>query len=385
MVGSAELGKGPHMLKRLTPLPIVALVALSACGGDDDAAPTTPSAPAPTVPVTTVAPTPPAPPTAPAPTTAPSTAAPTTAAPTTAPATAAPTTVAETAPAGPGDGAAAGEAITVVVPGAVELTNEVAVAAVTALQEFGGLHGDVSAQLTQLGLDVGPHVVIEQGALFELTGGVDATFGDESDYNVELSYVVQSDEPDPEAVLAAVQDGLSGLGDYEVSTSTRSQDDLTAYFVDLRPADYSSGLPTWNLSALDLGASDEEWAGIVELHIETYGTTSGFTVPDALADLDAEARSESPLELTPFKFRVDNSINMFGGFPSSSARIDYRVDATDIAAAHEAFSAALADTYGDPFVDDDGDFASWDDDGRSWSVHLDFEDRVVAYHSQSRY
>lgn len=377
------------MLKRLTPLCLAALVGLSACGGDDDTTATTTSpdaTPATSAVVTTGVPAPTT-----AATTVPATAAPATTAPPTVATTPPTTAVVTTAPAtpGPDDGDAAPgtvEPIRVTLPGTSALSNETAVRLVAALQEFSGVGADPAADLARFGLDVAPHVLVEGAALFELTGGVDAaTDPAEPDFNLALSYLVESDAPDPEAVLAALQEAILPLGEYEVSTRTRSEDDLTAYYLDLRPAEYGSGLPTWNLWAIDIGAGDEQWAGIVELHIETYGATEGLALPEGLADLDAQARTEAPYELAPYQYRVDNSINMFGGFPSSSASVSYRiVDDVDFATAQTAFTEALG-AYGEPYVDDDGEYATWDNAPFSWQLNLNFEDDVVARFTQARH
>lgn len=381
---------------RLAPLAIVALTAVSACGGDDDAAETTtpvtePATPttvaAPTTVDTTVAPTPtpPSAPTAPS-TAAPTTAAPTTAAPTTVVETTTPDTTADTEPDDGDDGDSTGapaDSIVVSVPGATELTNETAASIVAALQDFTGEGGDVPAQLAKFGLDQVPHVLVDDAALFELTGGIDASFADDPSYSLDLSYLVQSDSPDPEAALAAVQDAIAELGEYDESSGTRTSDGLTIHYLDLSPADYSSGLPRWTLYAADLGADDEEWAGVLELHIETYGDIAEFTVPAGLADLDAQAADEAPYDLTPFRYRVDNSINMFGGFPTSSQTVDYYVEgAEDFETAAADFTEALSG-YDEPYMDEDGEYASWTADPYTWNLNLNFEDRIVAKFQQS--
>ncbi len=369
---------------RLVPIALVAAVALAACGGDDDDA-TDATVPV-TAPTLATGPTEPAPATTVAATT-PASAAPTSAAPapTDPVATSAATSDAPATSAVPTEPAAPVEPIRVTAPGAVEVTNPTVAPLLASLAEATGNTAGPEALIGEFGLNTVPHIIVENGSLFEVSGAFDATFPDRPEYSLDQSYVVQFDAPDPAALLTAVGDAIAATGAYDVETGSRTDDGLTLHYLDLSGTNFEEGLPRWTLLAAHLGETTPGWEGIVELQIESYGNlAAATTIPPALTELDGTARSEAPAELTPYRYTFKNGLNMFGGFPVRSAEVYYHVaGGSDLATAIPEFDAALSPIYGEGMIEED--YASWSSDPYSWSLRLDFEDKLIAQFGSSEF
>ena len=366
------------------PLSVAALAALvlTACGGGDNSADATvPVSP----PVPPSAPTPPAPPTAPTATTAagatPTTPATTAAATVVATTEVASTSAPTTSPAGTAPTPQGGTALRVTLPGVVAPTNPMVVDLLDDLASATGNAATADELIAGFGMAETDHLVIDGAALFEISGTFDASFADDPEIRLEQSYVVQSDSPDPAALLTAIAEAIEASGDYTAETGSQTNDDMTLHYIDLSGTNFDDGLPRWSLLAGHLGENDPEWQGIVEIQVEMSDTDLGgatLTVPPALAELDAKATSESPLALSPYQYEFDNGLNMYGGFPVKTASVSYLVDAPDFATAAPAFDAALTPAYGAGDIDAEDESAFWGSDPYTWFLRLNFEDKVAA-------
>lgn len=378
------------MLTRITPIPFVALLVLAACSGDDDTtdatAPDSVPATADASPTTSAAPI--TPPTlAPAPTLAATTAPNTT--PTTtepAPTTAAPTTTdAADVPLGP---AVAVEPMRAALPGVVEITNPTVVPLLTAVAEATGNTGGPEQLLADYGLNTVPHVIIDNGTLFEVSGSFDGG-PDRPEYRLDQSYIVQADAPDPAALLTSISDMIAATGAYDVETGSRTENDLEVHFVDVTGTSFEDRLARWTLVAVHLGDSDPAWQGIVELHVETSGfINAAVAVPPALVELDAKAVSEAPATLNVYRYAFNNGLNMFGGFPVRSADLYYLVDAPDtpdFAAAAAAFDTALSPTYGAGDISAEDQTGVWAASPFTWSLRVNLDNQLAAVFGSSEF
>lgn len=355
---------------RILPVALIGALALVACGGGDDATTTTAPADAnePSTPSSVVTTSEPAPET--------------TAAATVPEVTAGEVTTPEptTAP------AARAGALHVALPGVADaLSNP---NAVEILDGLGAEHGSTSPaeRIAQYGLGSLTHVVVDNAALFELSGSFSAAVPDQAMFDLDQSYFVESGSPDPAALLTSIADVIAATGAYDIETGSQTDDGMTIHSVGLSATNYSDGLPRWNLVAGHLGERDAEWQGVVELHIETSGSAAdtAAAIPPALAELNGTAAAEAPVALTAYRYSFDDGINMFSGASRRSASIDYFVDSPDFASAAPAFDAALSPTYGTGEIDDARSRATWYGDGEyNWIVRVGYDDRIEAQITRS--